>query len=163
MSRGFRGRNEILWETIASSPFLFPAPAVASPLACLSRVYFSRYPPNGELVHRLLAQFWIVPKLKGGEANAPPVAVPLWWLCDCPTKVIITSNLVPFTMYVLSIFIFVGSMIIIVCSLNILSDSDPKTWILLYRLFQDLHTIFIQLKVGGTPWAHLLVYCYAFI
>ena len=31
-----------------------PAPAVASPLACLSRVYFSRYPPNGELARRLV-------------------------------------------------------------------------------------------------------------
>ena len=29
-------------------------PAVASPLACLSRVYFSRYPPNGELARRLV-------------------------------------------------------------------------------------------------------------
>ena len=29
------------------------AVAVASPLACLSRVYFSRYPPNGELARRL--------------------------------------------------------------------------------------------------------------
>ena len=28
-------------------------PRVASPLACLSRVYFSRYPPNGELARRL--------------------------------------------------------------------------------------------------------------
>ena len=27
--------------------------AVASPLVCLSRVYFSRYPPNGELARRL--------------------------------------------------------------------------------------------------------------
>ena len=26
----------------------------ASPLACLSRVYFSRYPPNGELARRLV-------------------------------------------------------------------------------------------------------------
>ena len=33
--------------------FYSPPPAVASPLACLSRVYFSRYPPNGELVRRL--------------------------------------------------------------------------------------------------------------
>ena len=31
-----------------------PPPAVASPLACLSRVYFSRYPPNGELARRLI-------------------------------------------------------------------------------------------------------------
>ena len=30
-------------------------------LACLSRVYFSRYPPNGELAHRL--QFSICKKL----------------------------------------------------------------------------------------------------
>ena len=30
-----------------------PRGAVASPLACLSRVYFSRYPPNGELARRL--------------------------------------------------------------------------------------------------------------
>ena len=29
-------------------------PAVASLLACLSRVYFSRYPPNGELARRLI-------------------------------------------------------------------------------------------------------------
>ena len=28
-------------------------PDFASPLACLSRVYFSRYPPNGELARRL--------------------------------------------------------------------------------------------------------------
>ena len=28
-------------------------PAVAPPLACLSRLYFSRYPPNGELARRL--------------------------------------------------------------------------------------------------------------
>ena len=34
-------------------PFSSPPPAVASPLACLSRVYFSRYPPNGELARRL--------------------------------------------------------------------------------------------------------------
>ena len=36
--------------------FLFPPPrpAVASPLACLWRVYFSLYPPNGEFVCRLL-------------------------------------------------------------------------------------------------------------
>ena len=33
-----------------------PLPAVASPLACLSRVYFSRYPPNGELARRLCCQ-----------------------------------------------------------------------------------------------------------
>ena len=33
-----------------------PPPAVASPLACLSRVYFSRYPPNGELARRLCCQ-----------------------------------------------------------------------------------------------------------
>ena len=31
-----------------------PPPAVASPLACLSRVYFSRYPPNVELARRLI-------------------------------------------------------------------------------------------------------------
>ena len=35
-------------------PFSSPPPAVASPLACLSRVHFSRYPPNGELARRLL-------------------------------------------------------------------------------------------------------------
>ena len=29
------------------------APAFESPLACLSRVYFLRYPPNGELTRRL--------------------------------------------------------------------------------------------------------------
>ena len=33
--------------------FSSPPPAVASPLACLSRVYFSRYLPNGELPRRL--------------------------------------------------------------------------------------------------------------
>ena len=33
--------------------FLSPAPAFASPLACLSRVHFSRYPSNGELALRL--------------------------------------------------------------------------------------------------------------
>ena len=32
---------------------LSPAPAFASPLACLSRVYFSRYPTNVELARRL--------------------------------------------------------------------------------------------------------------
>ena len=32
-------------------------PAVASPLACLSRVYFSQYPPNGELARRLHCSF----------------------------------------------------------------------------------------------------------
>ena len=34
-----------------------PPPAVASLLACLSRVYFSRYPPNGELARRLQCTF----------------------------------------------------------------------------------------------------------
>ena len=35
---------------------LSPLPlALASPLACLSRVYFSRYPPNGELARRLVS------------------------------------------------------------------------------------------------------------
>ena len=33
--------------------FLSPAPAFASPLACLSRVHFSRYPSNGELARSL--------------------------------------------------------------------------------------------------------------
>ena len=32
---------------------LCPAPAFASPLACLSRVHFSWYPSNGELARRL--------------------------------------------------------------------------------------------------------------
>ena len=35
------------------SPFSPPSPAFAS-LACLSRVYFSRYPQSRELAHRLL-------------------------------------------------------------------------------------------------------------
>ena len=34
----------------ASSP---PPPALVFPLACHSRVYFSRYPPNGKLARRL--------------------------------------------------------------------------------------------------------------
>ena len=33
-------------------------PALASPLACLSRVYFSRYPPNGELARRVVSNLW---------------------------------------------------------------------------------------------------------
>ena len=33
-------------------PFSPPPPAFASPLACLSRVHFSRYPPSGELLAR---------------------------------------------------------------------------------------------------------------
>ena len=33
----------------AEGPFSTLPPALASSLACLSRVYFSRYPPNGEL------------------------------------------------------------------------------------------------------------------
>ena len=38
----------------ASERRMREGPAVASPLACLSRVYFSRYPPNGELARRLM-------------------------------------------------------------------------------------------------------------
>ena len=34
-------------------PFSLARPAFASPLACLSGVYFSQYPPNGELARRL--------------------------------------------------------------------------------------------------------------
>ena len=40
----------------AAKPRGAAPPAVASPLACLSRVYFSRYPPNGELARRLCCQ-----------------------------------------------------------------------------------------------------------
>lgn len=36
-------------------PFSPPKPDLASPFACLSRNYFSRYPPKGELGHRLLS------------------------------------------------------------------------------------------------------------
>ena len=33
--------------------FLSPVPVFASPLVCLSRIYFSRYPPNGKFACRL--------------------------------------------------------------------------------------------------------------
>ena len=33
--------------------FSLARPSFTSPLACLSGVYFSRYPPNGELARRL--------------------------------------------------------------------------------------------------------------
>ena len=34
-------------------PFSLARPAFTSPLACLSGVYFSQYPPSGELARRL--------------------------------------------------------------------------------------------------------------
>ena len=40
-------------------PFSPPSPAFAS-LACLSRVYFSRYPQSRELAHRLLCYTYIL-------------------------------------------------------------------------------------------------------
>ena len=42
----------------AEGPFSPPPLALASPLACHSCVYFSRYPPNGELVRRLVFTLW---------------------------------------------------------------------------------------------------------
>ena len=53
--------QDIFWvalSLLASSPIWDEPrenslPVFASPLACLSRVYFSRYPPNGELARRL--------------------------------------------------------------------------------------------------------------
>ena len=53
--------QDIFWvalNLLASSPIWDEPrenslPVFASPLACLSRVYFSRYPPNGELARRL--------------------------------------------------------------------------------------------------------------
>ena len=42
----------------AEGPFSPPPLALASPLACHSRVYFSRYPPNGELACRLVSTLW---------------------------------------------------------------------------------------------------------
>ena len=39
-------------------PFSPLPPALASLLARLSRVYFSQYPPNGELARRLVSNLW---------------------------------------------------------------------------------------------------------
>jgi len=59
---GFWGGKENLWEIIASSPFSPPPPTFASPLACLSCVYFSQYPQ----MESLLAGYcldWLIDKL----------------------------------------------------------------------------------------------------
>ena len=58
---GFQGGNKNLWVVDASSSFHPPtpphppptSPTFASPLACLSRVNFSQYPPNGDFARRL--------------------------------------------------------------------------------------------------------------
>ena len=42
----------------AEGPFSPPPLALASPLACHSCVYFSRYPPNGELARRRVFTLW---------------------------------------------------------------------------------------------------------
>ena len=42
----------------AEGPFSPLPPALESPLAYLSRVYFSRYPPNRELARRVVSTLW---------------------------------------------------------------------------------------------------------
>ena len=53
-----RTRERALKPRGAEGPFSTLPPALASPLACLSRVYFSQYPPNGELARRLVSNLW---------------------------------------------------------------------------------------------------------
>ena len=62
VSWGFWGGKENLWEIIVSSPFSPPLPTFASPLACLSCIYFSQYPQ----MESLLAGYcldWLINKL----------------------------------------------------------------------------------------------------
>ena len=42
----------------AEGPFSPLPQALESTLVCLSRVYFSRYPPNGELARRVVSTLW---------------------------------------------------------------------------------------------------------
>ena len=78
------GGNENLWVIVASSPFFPLLAASASPLTCPSRVYFSWYPPNGELAVRLLwLRLWLRPRCQwkpcwGWKVKCKILKIGLW-------------------------------------------------------------------------------------